>query len=167
MLDETSQALFADVDNDGDQDLMLAHAGRALLFRNDGKGHFSLDPDAFRLKLQGTPMSVAMADYDRDGFLDLYLCTYSYFIGTSEDKGGAPNPYHDAQNGPPNLLLRNEPRPRFVDATAEAGLDENNSRFSFAAAWGDYDDDGWPDLLVANDFGRKNLYHNEGSRTAR
>jgi Tfp pilus assembly protein PilF/peroxiredoxin len=42
------------------------------------------------------------------------------------------------------------------------GLNQNNDRFSFAAAWADYDEDGWPDLLVANDFGRKNLYHNEG-----
>jgi Tfp pilus assembly protein PilF/peroxiredoxin len=163
VLDETSQSLFVDVDNDGDQDLVLVVTGSGLLlFRNDGKGHFSLVPDAFRLKLSGTPMAVAAADYDRDGFLDVYLCNYSYFVGTSEDKGGSPNPYHDAQNGPPNVLLRNEGGKRFVDVTAEAGLDENNNRFSFAAAWADYDEDGWPDLLVANDFGRKNLYHNEG-----
>jgi Tfp pilus assembly protein PilF/peroxiredoxin len=163
VLDETSQALFADVDNDGDQDLILVVTGSGLLlFRNDGKGHFSLDPDAFHLKLAGTPMSIAMADYDRDGFLDIYLCNYSYFIGASEDKGGSPNPYHDAQNGPPNLLLHNEGGKRFVDATAGSGLDQANDRFSFAAAWADYDEDGWPDLLVANDFGRKNLYHNEG-----
>ena len=103
-----------------------------------------------------------MADYDRDGFLDVYLCTYSYFIGASEDKAGTPTPYHDARNGPPNVLFRNDGHGHFVDVTAEAGLDQNNDRFSFAAAWGDYDEDGWPDLLVANDFGRKNLYHNEG-----
>ena len=46
-----------------------------------------------------------MADYDRDGFLDLYLCAYGYFIGVSEDKAGPPSPYHDAQNGSPNVLL--------------------------------------------------------------
>ena len=51
-----------------------------------------------------------------------------------------------------------------MDVTEEVGLDENNDRFSFAAAWADYDEDGWPDLLVANDFGRKNLYHNEGMK---
>ena len=163
VLDETSQAIFADVDNDGDEDLILVVTGSGLLlFRNDGKGHFTLDPDAFHLKLQGTPMSIAVADYDRDGFLDVYLCNYSYFIGSSEDKGGSPNPYHDAQNGPPSLLLRNDHGKRFVDVTAEAKLDQNNNRFSFAAAWADYDDDGWPDLLVSNDFGRKHLYHNEG-----
>ncbi len=165
VLDETSQALFADVDNDGDQDLILVVTGSGLLlFRNDGRGRFTVDPGAFHLNLEGTPISIALADYDRDGFLDVYLCNYSYFVGTSEDKGGSPNPYHDAQNGPPNVLLRNDHGRRFVDVTAEAGLDQNNTRFSFAAAWGDYDDDGWPDLLVANDFGRKNLYHNDGLR---
>ena len=129
----------------------------------------ALQPGSRRLppEAQGTPMSIAMADYDRDGFLDVYLCNYSYFIGTSEDKGGSPNPYHDARNGPPSVLLRNDHGKRFVDVTAEAGLDQNNNRFSFAAAWADYDDDGWPDLLVANDFGRKNLYHNEGLRSGK
>ena len=60
------------------------------------------------------------------------------------------------------MLLRNDGHGRFVDVTDAVGLDQNNDRFSFAPAWADYDEDGWPDLLVANDFGRKNLYHNEG-----
>jgi tetratricopeptide (TPR) repeat protein len=164
VLDSTSESLFADVDNDGDQDLVLVTRTGLLLFVNDGKSHFTRRPDAFRLKgaLRGSPTSMAMADYDRDGFLDIYLCSYSYFIGASEDKAGTPTPYHDAQNGPPNLLLRNDGHGRFVDVTDEVGLNENNDRFSFAAAWADYDEDGWPDLLVANDFGRKNLYRNEG-----
>ena len=169
VLDSTSQSLFADVDNDGDQDLLLVTRTGLLLFVNDGKGHFTEMKDAFRFKgaLRGSPTSVAMADYDRDGFLDLYLCTYAYFIGASEDKAGTPTPYHDAQNGPPNVLLRNDGHGHFVDVTEEAGLGENNDRFSFAAAWGDYDEDGWPDLLVANDFGRKNLFHNEGNKNGR
>src|SRR6185437_5462120 len=50
------------------------------------------------------------------------------------------------------------------EATKDAGLDAGNDRYHFAAAWGDYDGDGWPDLLVANDFGTKNLYHNLGRR---
>jgi tetratricopeptide (TPR) repeat protein len=169
VLDSTSQSLFVDVDNDGDQDLLLVTRTGLLLFINDGKGHFTESKDAFRFKgaLRGSPTSVAMADYDRDGFLDLYLCTYAYFIGASEDKAGTPTPYHDAQNGPPNVLLRNDGHGHFVDVTGEAGLLENNNRFSFAASWADYDEDGWPDLLVANDFGRKNLYHNEGLKNGR
>jgi Tfp pilus assembly protein PilF/peroxiredoxin len=164
VLDSTSESLFADVDNDRDQDLVLVTRTGLLLFVNDGRGHFTRVPDAFRIKgaLRGSPTSMAMADYDRDGFLDIYLCSYSYFIGASEDKAGTPTPYHDAQNGPPNLLLRNDGHGRFEDVTDEVGLNQDNDRFSFAAAWADYDEDGWPDLLVANDFGRKNLYHNQG-----
>ena len=164
VLDRTSQSLFADVDNDGDQDLILLTRSGPLLFLNDGKGHFTQVPDAFRFKqpLQGSLTSAAMADYDRDGFLDLYLCAYGYYIGVSEDKAGPPSPYHDAQNGSPNVLLRNDGHGHFVEVTDEVGLDQNNDRFSFAPAWADYDEDGWPDLLVANDFGRKNLYHHDG-----
>jgi Tfp pilus assembly protein PilF/peroxiredoxin len=164
VLDRTSESLFVDVDNDGDQDLILLTRTGPLLFRNDGKGHFTRDPDAFQFQrpLQGSLTSAAVADYDRDGFLDIYLCAYGYYIGVSEDKAGPPSPYHDAKNGSPNVLLHNDGHGRFVDVTEAVGLGQNNDRFSFAPAWGDYDEDGWPDLLVANDFGRKNLYHNEG-----
>jgi Flp pilus assembly protein TadD len=166
VLDDTAQSLFADVDNDGDQDLLLSTGTRPLLFANDGTGRFTPVPDAFRFArpLQGVLTSMAMADYDRDGFLDLYLCVYSYFFGAGEDKGGTPAPYYDARNGPPGVLFRNDGRGRFVDATSEAGLDEGNDRYHFAAAWADYDEDGWIDLLVANDFGTKNLYRNRGRR---
>jgi tetratricopeptide (TPR) repeat protein/peroxiredoxin len=165
VLDGSSQALFGDVDNDGDQDAVLVVRSGLLLLRNDGKGHFTRDAEAFRFKtrLRGSPTAAAMADYDRDGFLDIYLGTYSYFYGATDDKAGPATPFHDAKNGPPNVLFHNDGHGRFVDATAEVGLDENNDRFTLAPAWGDYDDDGWPDLMVANDFGRKNLYHNLGA----
>jgi Tfp pilus assembly protein PilF/peroxiredoxin len=168
-LDDASQAIFADVDNDGDQDLLVVGSSGLALFLNDGKGRFTRAPDAFRMKgaLQGSPMSIAVADYDRDGFLDVYLCLYSYFIGANENRGGTPSPYHDAQNGPPSMLLRNDGRGHFTDVTEETGLNENNNRYGFAAAWGDYDGDGWPDLAVANDFGRKHLYHNEGLKNGK
>ncbi|HEY7512013.1 MAG TPA: FG-GAP-like repeat-containing protein [Vicinamibacteria bacterium] len=166
VLDDTAQSLFADVDNDGDQDLVLATGTQPLLFENDGHGRFAPVADAFRFAhpLQGSLTSIAMADYDRDSFLDLYLCVYSYFYGAGEDKAGTPMPYHDARNGPPGVLFRNDGRGRFVEATDEAGLASGNDRYHFAAAWADYDEDGWPDLLVANDFGTKNLYRNRGRR---
>lgn len=166
VLDDTAQSLFVDVDNDGDQDLVMTTGTKPLLFVNDGTGRFSHVPDAFRFQrpLQGVLTSIAMADYDRDGFLDLYLCVYSYFFGAGEDKAGTPAPYYDARNGPPGVLFRNDGRGRFIDVTQESGLDEGNDRYHFAAAWADYDGDGWPDLLVANDFGTKNLYRNRGPR---
>ncbi|HEY7514225.1 MAG TPA: FG-GAP-like repeat-containing protein, partial [Vicinamibacteria bacterium] len=164
VLDDTTQSLFADVDNDGDQDLVLALSSGPALFVSDGKGRFTRAPGAFLFQdaLRGSPMSMAMADYDRDGFLDLYLCVYSFYYGAGEGKAGTPMPYHDAQNGPPSLLFRNDGRGRFLDVTRDVGLESGNDRYHFAAAWGDYDGDGWPDLVVANDFGTKNLYRNRG-----
>jgi Tfp pilus assembly protein PilF len=166
VLDDTAASLFADVDNDGDEDLVVATGTKPLLFVNDGTGRFSAVPDAFGFQrpLQGALTSMAMADYDRDGFLDLYLCVYSYFYGAGEDKAGTPTPYYEARNGPPGILFRNDGRGRFVEVTKESGIDEGNDRYHFAAAWADYDGDGWPDLLVSNDFGTKNLYRNRGLR---
>jgi Tfp pilus assembly protein PilF len=169
VLDDTAESIFADVDNDGDLDLVLATATQPLLFLNDGHGRFTPVPDAFRFDkpLEGSITSIAMADYDRDGYLDLYVCVYSYFYGAGEEKAGTPMPYHDARNGPPGVLFRNDGHGRFVEATREAGLDASNDHYHFAAAWADYDGDGWPDLLVANDFGTKNLYRNLGRQGGR
>src|SRR5204863_302899 len=158
VLDDTAQSLFVDVDNDGDQDLVVATSTNPLLFINDGKGHFTPVPDAFRFArpLQGVLTSITMADYDRDGFLDLYLCVYSYFFGAGEDKAGTAAPYYDARNGPPGVLLRNDGDGRFVDATGEAGLDAGNDRYHFAGRWAwssealDFDSDGWEDLYIVN-----------------
>ena len=165
VLDDTSMALFADLDNDGDQDLVLIGA-QPMLFRNDGRGRFSYDA---RSGLRPSPdraglyTGAALADYDLDGDLDLYVCSYDFWQAGAEYD--APTPYYDATNGPPNLLFRNRGDGSFEDVTDAAGLMENNDRFSFAAAWGDYDDDGDPDLYVANDFGRNNLYRNNGDGT--
>ena len=169
VLDDTASSLFADVDNDGDEDLVLATATTPLLFINDGKGHFTRAADAFHFARppQGVLTSMSTADYDRDGYVDLYLCVYSYFFGAGEDKAGTPAPYYDARNGPPGILLHNDGHGHFEDVTSAVGLDAGNDRYHFAAAWGDYDNDGWPDLLVANDFGTKNLYHNLGARGGR
>ena len=169
LLEDTQHSLFVDVDNDGDEDLILVISSGPVLFRNDGRGHFTRDPGAFHFKegLQGAPMSIAVADYDRDGFVDVYLSVYSYYYGAGEAKAGTPTPYYDAVNGPPNVLFQNRGDGTFEDVTHEAGLDAGNDRYSFSAAWGDYDGDGWPDLVVANDFGRKNLYHNLGRRDGR
>ena len=168
VLDNTAQALFLDLRNIGVQDLVVLTAGGLLLFLNDGTGRFRYRENAFRFRnsAHGTFASMAAADFDRDGKLDLYLCSYLYF--QSEDQYRYPAPYHDAQNGPPNFLFRNELRSDgegfFEDATEDSGLGENNDRYSFAAAWCDYDEDGWPELYVANDFGRNNLYKYSGGR---
>ena len=106
-----------------------------------------------------------MADYDRDGFLDVYLCVYSYFFGAGEDKAGTPMPYHDARNGPPGVLFRNDGHGRFVDATKrQPGSTPATIATTSPRPGPTTTSDGWPDLLVANDFGVKNLYRNLGAR---
>ena len=165
ILDNTACALFADIDNDGQQDLIVVRASGPLLFLNAGGGKFRLRPDAFHFASppQGTFTGAAIADYDRDGWLDIYFCLYTYYQGT--DQYRYPMPYYAAENGPPNFLMRNGRDGSFHDVTHETGLDKNNTRFSFCCGWADYNGDGWPDLYVVNDFGRKNLYKNNGDGT--
>ncbi len=167
ILDDSSSALFLDLRNTGRQDLVLLRGSGPLLFLNEGS-RFRMRADAFRFRTNpaGAFTGMAAADFDRDGKLDLYLCCYVYFL--SEAQYTYASPYHDARNGPPNFLFRNtlnEDGSGFLeDCTAETGINENNDRFSFAPAWCDFNGDGWPDLYVSNDFGRKNLYVNHDGR---
>jgi tetratricopeptide (TPR) repeat protein len=165
LLENTACALFADFDNDGRQDLVVVRAGGPLLFLNQGNNTFRLKPDAFHFAgvPQGTFTGAAVADYNRDGWLDIYFCLYVYYQGADQYK--YPTPYFDAENGPPNFLMHNNGDGTFRDVTAATGLDKNNTRFSFCCGWSDYNRDGWPDLYVVNDFGRKNLYRNNGDGT--
>ena len=165
VLENTACALFADLDNDGRQDLIVVRATGPLLFLNQGEGKFRLKPGAFQFANppQGTFTGAAIADYDRDSWLDIYFCLYAYYQGT--DQYRYPMPYFDAENGPPNFMMRNNRDGTFLDVTKPSGLDQNNTRFSFCCSWGDYNNDNWPDLYVVNDFGRKNLYRNNGDGT--
>jgi tetratricopeptide (TPR) repeat protein len=162
VLDGTACALFADFENKGLQDLLVVCGNGPLLFLNQGNGKFLQKRDAFRFLRppQGTFTHAAAADYDGDGRLDIYFCLYSYYLGL--DQYHYPAPYFDARNGPPNFLLHNEGGGVFEDRTDAAGLNVDNDRYSFACAWGDCNGDGLPDLYVANDFGRNNLYRNDG-----
>ena len=165
ILDATPCALFADVLNRGRQDLLVVTVTEPLLFLNQGDGTFQLKPSAFRFQQppKGTFTGASFGDYDRDGKLDLYLCLYSYYEGLGEYR--YPAPYYDAQNGPGNFLFHNEGDGTFRDVTEASGMDKGNNHFSFDCHWCDYDGDGWQDLYVVNDFGRNNLYHNNGDGT--
>jgi Flp pilus assembly protein TadD/peroxiredoxin len=163
VLDGTACALFADFENKGQQDLLVVCGSGPLLFINQGNGKFSPKRDAFQFAkpAQGTFTHAAVADYDGDGRLDVYFCLYSYYLGLEQYH--YPAPYFDARNGPPNFLFHNEGGASFQDRTEAAGLNVDNDRYSFACAWGDFKGDGIPDLYVANDFGRSNLYRNDGN----
>jgi Flp pilus assembly protein TadD len=165
LLENTACAIFADFYNGGRQDLIVVRASGPLLFLNQGGGKFRLKPNAFQFANppQGTFTGAAASDYDRDGWLDIYFCLYVYYQGADQYK--YPTPYYAAENGPPNFMMRNNRDGTFRDVTAQTGLNQNNTRYSFCCGWGDYNRDGWPDLYVVNDFGRKNLYRNNGDGT--
>jgi tetratricopeptide (TPR) repeat protein/peroxiredoxin len=165
ILENTACALFADFHNNGRQGVVVVRANGPLLFVNEGNGKFRHQPGAFQFANppQGTFTGAAVADYDRDGWLDIYFCVYIYYQGTDQYK--YPVPYHDAENGPPNFMMRNNRDGSFRDVTGESGLNQNNTRYSFCCGWNDYNQDGWPDLYVVNDFGRKNLYRNNRDGT--
>lgn len=165
VLDGTACALFADFRNIGRQDLLVVCGTGPLLFQNQGDGTFKLKLDAFKFANppQGSFTHAAVADYDRDGRLDIYFCMYMYYLGL--DQYHYPIPYYDARNGPPNCLFHNQGDGTFVEATVAAGLNADNDRYSFACAWGDSNNNGLPDLFVANDFGSSQLYRNNGDGT--
>lgn len=176
----TNGVLLADFDNDGDQDLVAATLDGLLFNTNDTIGGDGDDIGKFtRAALIETTdymLSLAAADYDNDGDLDLFAC--GYFSEENRGKVAAsPVPYFDAVNGGKNILLRNDtvgyrqasdtvgneraPDWRFTDVTNSVGLDKGATRFAMAAAFEDYDNDGDQDLYVANDFGPNLLYRND------
>ena len=163
-LDATTSALMLDLDNDGDQDLAVATADGVLIMANNDM-HFSL---AATLQVRDRDVqSLSAADYDSDGDLDLYMCID--FADQSTDSGSHTERsiYYDATDGGRNSLFRNDTASggwKFTDATAEAGLDTDNHRHSLAASWEDFDNDGDPDLYVANDYGPNCLYRNDGGQ---
>jgi len=161
-LDRSSSALFLDLDNDGDQDLVVATEKGVLALENDGKAKFRL-----RAKLATSSydvQSMAAADFDGDKLLDIYICVD---LGPGA-RPGEPRPppfvYHDANDGGANSLYRQTKAWSFRDVTADVGLTVANRRHSLAASWEDIDNDGDPDLYVANDYGQNCLYRNDGGR---
>ena len=151
-LEYTTSALFVDLDNDGDQDVVLATRPFLLIAENLGSGRFQ---KVYGKQVVTDAYNVGAADFDNDRDLDLYVCGYlPDEVGTL----ASPVPYYDANNGGMNTLLRNEGSFQFEDVTESVGLNQNNTRFSYAAVWEDFNDDGHLDIYVANDFGRNNLY---------
>ena len=189
----TTCALFADFDNDGDQDVML---GRSLLktsYLENRQGVFYQHPIPKFMPMAAISMSAA--DYNLDGLLDVYICTYrpaapagaSPAGGVAQGKDGDfdwPDEFFDVnlareyrrrvsehrkrkggtvldQLGPPNVLLINRGGGRFEPAPENGTV--SLWRNSLQATWGDYNQDGRPDLYIANDWGLDVLFRNDGS----
>ena len=144
-------ATFVDVDNNGLLDLYVCRFGAPnLLYINQGDGTFREEAHARGLAVSDASVMAAFCDYDRDGFLDVFLQTN--LLDVSRPNGQRDYLFHNNGNG------------TFTDVTDRAGI--NGEAQGHSSVWWDYDGDGWPDLYVANDFQAPDkLYHNNRDGT--
>ncbi len=163
-------ASFADIDNDGDQDLYVTTVrGGNMMFVNDGHGRFTDISAASGLGYVGHSSSAVFFDYNRDGRLDLFLVNvgrytsdevggdgYKYFVGLEDAFSGHLHPERAEQS----ILFRNEGGNRFVDVSKQVDLQDLS--WSGDASVIDGNDDGWPDLYVLNMEGDDQYYENAG-----
>ncbi len=169
-----NSACWADIDGDADLDLLVACYGSCRMFRNDGDWHFEeisafSGVDAFH----GFWSSLSVADYDLDGDLDFYVCGYVRYSGeqtrstTPMAQFGTAIPARLNPSVFPaerNLLLRNRGDGRFDEVAAAAGVADENGR-GLGAVFADLNQDGRPDLYVANDVSDNALFLNQGDGT--
>ena len=155
----------ADYDNDGFPDIFISCVGQSRLFHNTGKGTFvDVTRSSGLFGRQGLSTSALWFDYDRDGFLDLFVCNYvrwspEHDVFCSLDGTHKSYCTPEAYRGDTCWLFRNRGNGTFEDVTATSGIFDSSSK-SLGVAMLDYDQDGWPDLLVANDTQPNKLYRN-------
>ena len=166
----------ADFDNDGLPDIYVTGFGGNALYRNLGNCKFEDVTDKAGVAAGGFSTGAAWADYDRDGFVDLYVSRYVHF-----DMDHLPTFGSDEKNcrfkgilvqcgpwgmiGESDLLFHNRGDGTFEEVSKKAGMEDTNRYYGLGVIWGDYDNDGWPDLYVANDAGPNYLYHNKHDGT--
>src|ERR1700682_1463148 len=166
----------ADYDNDGLLDLFVTGYGGTALYHNLGNCKFEDVTERAGLKVDGLTTGAAWADYDRDGNVDLFVGRYVHV-----DLNKLPEPGSDQHNcrykgllvqcgpwgmeGETDFLFHNRGDGTFEEVSKKAGVNDPDKRYGLGAVWGDYDNDGWPDLYVANDAGPNYLYHNKHDGT--
>jgi enediyne biosynthesis protein E4 len=161
-----------DYNNDGFPDILITCVGQNRLFKNTGKGNFIDVTNASGLgKRLGFSTSALWLDYDRDGLLDLFVCNYvkwspEHDVFCSLDGKHKSYCTPEAYVGQTCWLFHNRGNGTFEDVTASSGLFDSSSK-SLGVAMIDYDQDGWPDLLVANDTEPNKLYRNQRNGTFR
>jgi hypothetical protein len=160
-------ACAGDVDGDGRIDLYITNYGPNTLYRNAGNGVFTDITRTARVGLEGWSTSCAFVDVDRDGDLDLFIANYLDAPPSKNPFCGDPQRrirvYCHPLNytGLPSVLYRNDGKGVFSDVSAEAGIAKFVGN-GLGVAVGDYDDDGLPDVFVANDAVPNFLFHNDG-----
>jgi len=161
-----------DYNNDGFPDILITCVGQNRLFRNTGRGTFVDATESSGLgKRQAFSTSALWFDFDRDGLLDLFVCNYvkwspEHDVFCSPDGKNKSYCTPEAFRGDTCWLFRNRGNGTFEDITASSGIFDNSSK-SLGVAMLDYDQDGWPDLLVANDTQPNKLYRNQRDGTFR
>ena len=176
----SSSALFFDYDNDGCPDIYLSRYGKDttnlfspgasdMLFHNTCHGLFVDVSAGAGITDSYHGFGVAAADYDNDGFTDVYVANWGVMLG-SGDSGVTSETYRVE----PNVLWRNNGNGTFTDATARAGVlgytdcpnkPPLNAKLGYQPVWIDFNNDGLSDLFVATDFGISPLYKNNGDGT--
>jgi hypothetical protein len=159
-----------DYDNDGFPDILITCVGQNRLFKNTGKGTFvDVTQKSGLGGRQAMSTSALWFDYDRDGRLDLFVCNYvrwspDHDVFCSLDGKHKSYCTPEAYRGDTSWLFHNRGDGTFEDITAKSGIFDSSSK-ALGAAMLDYDQDGWPDLLVANDTQPNKLYRNQRNGT--
>jgi hypothetical protein len=165
----------ADYDNDGNLDLFVTGYGGNALYRNKGNCTFEDVTDKAGVRGGGLSTGAAWGDYDRDGNVDLFVARYVHVdMNNLPAPGstkfcqfkGAPvqcGPW--GMEGETDMLYHNRGDGTFEEVSKKAGVDDPEKYYSLGATWGDYDNDGWPDLFVADDATPNHLYHNNHDGT--
>jgi hypothetical protein len=160
----------ADYDNDGLIDFYVSGYNGNALYHNLGNCKFEDVTDKAGVGVGGFSTGAAWGDFDRDGKVDLFVSRYIHSdvmnLGkiTTNYKGlEAEAPW--GMHGESDFLFRNKGDGTFEDVSKKAGVGDSDGRIGLGAMWGDYDNDGWPDIYVANDTEPNYLYHNNHDGT--
>jgi enediyne biosynthesis protein E4 len=167
----TMGVVVADVNNDGFEDIYLTNYGANRLYLNNGNGTFRDFSRESHADISGWSSGAAFADFDGDGLVDLYVASYLNVDILNLPTEGLLCRYREipVQCGPRGLapgkghLFKNAGGGHFEDVTAKSGIGEAPAAYGLGVAWGDLDNDGRPDLFVANDSLPNYLFHNDGN----
>ncbi|MCZ6815866.1 MAG: CRTAC1 family protein [Planctomycetota bacterium] len=160
-------ATVGDMDNDGDRDVYLTNLGPDRLYVNLGNGRFVDATDQAGIRVDGWSSSASFVDYDGDGFLDIYVARYVKYepgIRCTDEVGRPDYCGPSSYRGVSDVLLHNNGDGSFADVSVSSGIGQVASR-GLGVVCQDLDDDGRPDIYVANDGEPNFLWINMGDGT--